>query len=617
MNPMNWIRQFLLAIPLAGLVICCGGGGSTASNSSASNPPSPPAVRIDVVVSTTSSTGDPQLSWQPIQNRSVTSLKVYRSDSLSGLDNYSFLQSLPAGAGKFTDMSCREGVTYKWAISCCVGDLEGPRSLSVPFTVQILGPINVTAVTTSSGIEIHWTNRSARATQLNLMRTPTLQVEPSVTPDIVQSLDPKDQQFLDVNPAPGVWCYRLVAGDASIQGGGGWVSVLAGTTGSPSFSGHVLPLPFSSGEIINGIPDQNGRWELAAYDGSTGYADFKQLSTGWTGSLVVDPAVQLVQPGFAVDAAGFPHYVALVGSPGVGASRQIVHFWKDANGWNHETIATRAIFEDGGAHTGIIFAMRPSGLMTLVWQLDDSSSGHHFEFATNESGSWKIASIPFGSNTPPSDVYSTLGPIQMTLGPDGTTHLGVLCYQANVGDALLLEHRTLNGAWSEEFAPTGAIDTGFYNALQMQPMGQSGLVVGYQRHDPATHKFGIILLSCGPTGWGSPMVVAADIPDRGIQIPFKLCTSMDGSRSALVTSIPDAASTSNSLSGDDLLVFMLNGASLPYRAVLSTHESMFNTRGYAIGFDSMNHFHLLGLHGELPLDFFGQDTLDIEFDESY
>ncbi len=427
---------------------------------------------------------------------------------------YTAKGSFPLSVLQYSDLDLQEGKTYKYRVFATKGSEESIRTESYSVSVPLLGPTNLSVESRIESLRLTWTNRSAMATALKVMRSPGVD---STSFSTVATLSPTATDYLDAPLASGYYTYRVDAVSVSNTVGSSPVNGATLPTGSGlSFLPKILNLP--SGPAL--AMDGQGNW-FAAQDKFQAFA-IKVRQGRNLGIPCPGPGRRFRNAGPAVGSRRpSPHDLHSADHPGLPGAGHRPRMARRRPLEIRGSGAAGVNFSTG--NSGIQWAISPLGNLHLAWQLDYTSTS--VEYATNAGGTWSISPAVVTANP-----MSTFGFVRITVAQDGTPILAMAFW-----DKLYLLSRPAGMAWREELVPTGTLNGGWYGALSMVAQSADVLSVFYER-SASNPSYSVMHLAKTASGWGVPESVATS-GSSASYTRMKAAGNTDGTRMFITLSL--------------------------------------------------------------------------------
>jgi hypothetical protein len=340
------------------------------------------------------------LSWTEPPRPQATRLEIERGALLAdGGVTFSPLADVTPPASAYVDPLPGEGGTYLYR-----GRWFSPTVRGYPFVAwgfaqaPLYAPEPLVIAADRTGFDLHWTNRSALATEIVVRRTPERIDVPSLTVHLL----PTATSYRDNVPFAGAYLYSVQAISPTVSSAmtSGWSATLLDPT--LGLESGILELPPPDSPPCR---DSAGHW----YFFSAGNL-IKTGDPGWIPHSI--PAAWRVAQPVAIDSLEHPH--TLTGrSSASGSGFELVHEWFDG-AWHSESLATVQLADGVPVRWQLDAARRP---VVAVASGADSTGVHVIRW----SGSNYVVESPAAA-LPRLD---SLRGLAIALAPDGRVEVAL------------------------------------------------------------------------------------------------------------------------------------------------------------------------------------------------
>ena len=435
---------------------------------------------------------------------------------------YAVAADLPSDATAYTDSGVAEAASYQYRVRHTAGSATGMEAISTSPVSALRIPLDFRAQDGVGAISLQWTNRSALATGIAVLRVDG-GIAPTPPPVVIAQLAPAATSYLDAGLGAGTYTYRLEL-RASTQ--------TRQTPGRPGFS---LPAAgWTAGQVL--LPayvrgqGRDGRWYGWENGHGTGQTTlYRSAAVGWEVHAFPLGTWALLEPGALVDGLGHPHVAYAWRDPALlSGPMELRHAWHDGTLWREETAASRVLnFSEGRSPR---FALAGDGTPHLFWSSYDAGGQGIFEYATKEGGTWTVQRLA----SPAWTTTNAVGLTAFQVSDEGTAYLAFGLPSTNVATGqLLLQRRPPGGTWSEEWVPAPGVQPGTGDPLVLMATGSTQVDLLYNvwdLGDTATPWHVTTLRKSGT--WGPPVTVFR-VPASGGQLQLSAALDPAGTRMAV------------------------------------------------------------------------------------
>jgi hypothetical protein len=263
--------------------------------------------------------------------------------------------------------------------------------------------------------------------------------------------------------------------------------------------------------------------------------------------------------GFSLDVIGQPHFLFRRNLGGSTNQQAVIHEWFNGTSWISDEIF-RGSFYDSST-SGIRFALTADGFVHAVWQPSDSTAS--VWYGTNRSGTWEAVKIE------PSGGIGNLGSYRIAVNPDGTAFVLLGLWDK----AVLFTRPSGITTFTEEEVPTGNIDAGWYDALELRPFGtRIAIFFEFFENSSGSFKYPQMCLIKDQGSWNQPTQLVA-LPSSG---NYTIAAASPNGRLVYGVNTPDGPR-----------VFTLD-SNQTWNSILLTPSSGYNQ--IQLGFNNQNKF---------------------------
>lgn len=438
----------------------------------------------------------------------------------SQLGTYSKIFEGPVSVLKTVDSALAEDTGYRYRISV---QGQGESSLFVTtdsYPIPLLPPTGFTVSNTSTGAQLSWQGVSAKAVEIQVQRGNGISYPSFVT---IASLPLGSTQYTDSGIASGFYSYRLVVKSASQTVYSTPVTLITQPTGTGLALSTTLRTMPSYIQAMTTWGDAPAFLAL----GTEPYSCVVTPPVGATWpSLTIFNVAVVSRSGFCTDAQGLPHVLFRrnvgTGYPPVQA---VIHEWFNGTAWVSEELF-RETFYDSSASDGIVFAVAPDGIIHAVWQPQANSGGAAW-YGTNRTGTWESTQLQ------PDGGSSNLGSYRVALDSSSTAYVAIGLWNKVV----LFSRAPGISSFTQEVVPTGAVNAGWYDALELRPFG-SRVAIFYQRNDFTNGFMYLQMCLIKDQGqWGQPAQLAAQ-PNSSSSTTTQAAASVGSGRLVYAVAMP-------------------------------------------------------------------------------
>lgn len=469
--------------------------------------------------------------------------------------------ALPAGyRTSFLDQSIQEAHRYAYRVS----NLRGQTSSAACQTYYLVwtplfAPVGLQVVPAAGGLQLTWQNRSAAATQIVIRRTPSVTYSSDVA-----ILSPDMTAYVDPIATLGYYTYTVVAKTASQEASS---DAVVAATPNPPGSLALTATQFGFPSLADAALAPAGTWACATAQpfGLLSNSDpwpayFPGIAARWS-----NPIVRL-------DRQGRPHMVYASATPGVPGSYTLIHAWFNGTAWTSENILTAQI-PSTSVNPGWTFQLDSTGVPHLL--VDQAITGAPYGGTT--------ASLLYVHKTGSTWVQESLSSVSPAVDNVGSYHLAL---DASDQPRILLGNwgslvactRTAPGTWSTTMPPTGAVNAGWYDYLDiLWADADNGWIFYESTVNAGGANYGLWVLQMKAGIWQAPQLLGT--------------RAHDGSSSTA------AAAISPDLSRVGITYRTTAGIKAYHQAPDGWHETLVGPQMYGpnlrIGFDNQQKVHIL------------------------
>ncbi|BDU75981.1 fibronectin type III domain-containing protein [Mesoterricola sediminis] len=368
------------------------------------------------------------------------------------------IPSVMFGATTYTDLDVPEGVYLSYRVTYAKGQASA-SSVGNSVQTSLSAPIDLVATPGFESVHLSWTNRSARAASVVVLRSSGLDAYPYFS--VVATLAPTATTYDDLQLATGYYTYRVEARIAGATSGApspvAKVATLPETAPGLAVTPSLLQLPVA----LSGALAPDGTWILGTSGSSSMPCQINYLVGGTWAAQTFPNANASADPWVLSDASSHPHgvYTRIV-MQGTN-DMAFVHAWFDGSAWQSEEI-TRAVLPsyaptpltrlDANGHPVVLF-MAANGGLSYAFKADN--------------GTWTTETL--ASALP---ANANISYMALTLDASGAPAVLVSCYN---GTWVL--RRTGAGAWASEALPTDGNSYGASSSLAISATSDGDLHV--------------------------------------------------------------------------------------------------------------------------------------------
>jgi hypothetical protein len=406
---------------------------------------------------------------------------------------------VPLTPASYLDTDLEEATSYQYTVTLRAGAGRGTPSIATA-TSPLLPPIDLVTTPRAGGVDLQWTNQSAAATGLVVLRSAGIPSEPG---ESIATLAADAGSYRDVPPVPGLYTYRVETRRSGYVPGGVSGGVFAPPGGALLFDAALLPAQ----QGLEAVRNTSGEWTVCGSDGVldlSGHRPPLPSGGGASPCVLLDPAQQ-------------PHHPEAV-FVGAGTAMTFLQAWFDGTQWLTEQIVS------GPGVGSPWFALDSQGQAHAIWQIfDENNQPVSFHYARRTAGAWIAEPVPLA---PAGYEF----PLDVAVDGSGVVH--VVTYPA-------LDHlqRANDAGWSRESLPLNWGATERPPVAHLRVIGTSDLLLAFVWNDWLKPGDRLEVLARVDGGWSSPEVVASrnlESPDKG----FRMAVMPAGERTALTFSSP-------------------------------------------------------------------------------
>lgn len=458
----------------------------------------------------------------------------------------------------YTDGDLQEGVAYVYRATYAAEGFSSKATLSGSAQVDLLPPANLTLTAEPGQVRLRWTNRSARATSLSMVRTDSFG---SGTPRPI-SVTATEAVYAPSDITPLFLALKVDDGAGH-------------SAQSREVSGAVLPpvgaLPLKLDLV--GLPNWSRMIGNAAnpcllsYDSDWPYSP-KILLPGENEMLGAHPFVSRVSD-FRLDPSNRPAFAGLAQASGL-SQYTIRYGYRDGGNVPTEDVLTEAL---DPVWSDLHLAVAPTGQPHLVWKsFSDGTGGTSsvLRYATKVDGAWSVETLQ----------PDAMGPMDFGCTSDGTLWL-----VSWVSQQVQLGSKVPGQAWVWTVLPIDANLAPWKPRVTLPVDGNSfGLLMDgltdFIQGSAVVYPISLALRN--PSGVPSPLTDPVDLQGTGDQRVF--ATAAANGRLAMVVGSSRPASTYSSWMSDTLTLLIRNADGQVVSTPLGTMTTMGS--GMALLFDS-------------------------------
>jgi hypothetical protein len=334
----------------------------------------------------------------------ATGFEVERAEVQQGTYGpWAVLATVSNTAGEYFDVPPGDGKTYAYRGRWVNDTVQGyPQIAGMLMTTALFAPTNLQLTAGVNTVDLQWTNLSALATAISVLRSDDVLVDSPQFTEIAR-LGPTDVAFHDQPPYPGGYTYALVAHGPAPDSPATSAVVVLPLDPALGIDVSLVDLPYGS----TPRRDTAGHWYVV----SAGEVE-RTTDPGWVPHPI--QANQMPDMALLLDAAEQPHIV-YERQVDAGPSMSILHDWFDGVAWHSEDLAGEQTldFVPGG---NVAWSLDPSGRPVVVFATSSLSDGLR---VIRWSGSSFSVEQPWDGGTP----IDGVGDLFIGTDPSGVVHL--------------------------------------------------------------------------------------------------------------------------------------------------------------------------------------------------
>ena len=422
----------------------------------------------------------------------------HREPSTVVVDDPSAAGTYPLSQNSRLDTDILDAMTYVYTLTLKAGQVSGDPATAQAVTYPA-PPTDLVALVHAGNVELHWTNRTSAATEVQVLRGQGLQ--PGGYLDLVAHLAPDAGSYREQAPGSGQFTYTVSAQIPVYGTATAWASVDV----VPS-SIHVDTELVRRGRGPFGAAlHPSGEWLLCRSTPGIDPFPPDDRDAGLAIPGIEFQGDRWADPCLLLDGSGLPHSV-------FSAAGTVYHAWFDGSVWATEQIVARP--SDG--FWSLRATLDSHDSLHVVWQLAGFYPDAGFEYAHRFDGGWVTESVP--SIAIPADDT----PLDVAVDRSDTVH---------VLWAPRLDHlqRSAAGTWSLEQIPVALGNGERIGDSMFLPGLSTGPAVLFTRIPSSGDSHSIELTTLDARSWSAPELVSST---QGHGSWLIAATSADGTRLA-------------------------------------------------------------------------------------
>ena len=482
------------------------------------------ATKLPIKSSYLSAYFDPKLNAMSLywSNDSVlaTTVKVEKATlTLAQPGTYAVLYNGPVSTLKVLDPDLKEDTSYRYRISFLAQGESSAYQTTDTTAIPLLAPKIISSESNANGVTIRWQGVSSKAMEIKIQRGTGFDY-PSYT--TIASLPLGTTQYVDSAVSSGFYSYRVVvtaSGQSAYSAPVSLVTAPIGTGVAFSSSLKTLPWMIRAMCVWSDAPAT-----LTAGADSFSYVLTPPSGAAWPTHTIYNVSV-VHETGFTLDGQGRPHFLFRRTLGGAPVQQAVIHEWYNGTTWLSDELF-RGSFSDSSGWAGIRYAVAQDGIVHAIWQPSDTP-GYSVWYGTNRSGSWEAVQLQ------PNGGISNLGSYRLAVDQYGTAYAALGLWNKVV----LFTRSSGVSTFAQEEVPTGTINAGWYDTLEIQPFGGKLAFFFERTITSPTFSYSEMSLIKDQGVWGQPVQLASS-PNTGDSTVSKASASMNG-RLAYAVTMPE------------------------------------------------------------------------------